>query len=57
MFNPELARLYTELVSISTLRDRFAKGGTADLSLFPPRLVAKQDKTGYQFVEREFNFI
>ena len=56
MFNPELARLYTELVSLATLRDRFAKGGTADLSLFPPGLVAKQDKTGYQFVQREFNF-
>ena len=57
MINLELAQLYTELISLSTLDERFAKGGTANLYLFPPGLVAKQDKPGYRFVEREFRFM
>ncbi|MFP4135348.1 MAG: lipopolysaccharide kinase InaA family protein [Halothece sp.] len=57
MFNQELVTLYNHLVSRQTDQQRFATGGTADLLLLTPGLVAKSDKTGYQFVEREYRFM
>lgn len=57
MFNQELVTLYNHLVSRKTDQQRFATGGTADLLLLTPGLVAKSDKTGYQFVEREYHLM
>jgi hypothetical protein len=57
MFNQELVTLYNRLVSLQTAQERFATGGTADLLLLTPGLVAKSDKKGYQFVEREYHLM
>ena len=42
MFNQELVTLYNHLVSRQTDQQRFATGGTADLLLLTPGLVAKE---------------
>jgi len=57
MFNQELINLYNALVSNKTDKERFATGGTADLQLLAPGFVAKSDKPGYTFIEREYNFM